>query len=86
MVSERIQFPEMVINGIAENPDGLIGTCPSRGKDRFEARPVQTTNLLVGQDEPGIIPIDEIITQRIDVETDDSPSHYKDDEHPEPKG
>ena len=67
MVAERIKFPNLIVNGIAEHPDGLVSIPLLKGKYFFDPGPVQILDLGILIDHP-IIPICEFVSERIEVE------------------
>jgi hypothetical protein len=72
MVAKGVEFPELVVNGIAENPYRLIGTRPPKGKDLLYVRPVEALDIPIAQNEPRVIPVDKVISEGIEIETPNS--------------
>ena len=67
MVTKRIEFPNPVINGIAEHPDGLVSIPLFEGKYLLNPGPVQMSDLGILIDHP-IIPICKLVFERVEVE------------------
>jgi len=76
MVTNRIKFPNLVINGITEHPDGLVSIPLFEGKYFFNPDPVQISDLGILIDHP-IIPICKLVFERVEVEYCDK---YRDKE------
>jgi hypothetical protein len=67
MITQWIEFPEVVINGITQNPNGLIGDSLPQGKYRTYIFPAQTSDLSISINHR-VIPIREEVVERVDIQ------------------
>jgi hypothetical protein len=64
----RIEFPEMVINAITQNPYWLIGCSSFWGEDALNILYAQTPDFTIGINH-SIIPVSEKVAARIQIKT-----------------
>jgi hypothetical protein len=66
MITKRIEPPEVIINDIAQDPNGLVSRSSFVGEDVLEIIPGQVSDLTIGIDH-SVIPIGEYITEGIKI-------------------
>src|SRR5512136_2849163 len=70
MIAKRVQLPKIVIDGIAEDPDRLVSIATFKSEYLLETLPIQIPDRRILVNHP-IIPICELVPQRIEVEDGD---------------
>jgi hypothetical protein len=68
MITQWIEFPEVVINGITQNPNRLIGGGLMKGEDSLDVFPVETLHLGITIYHR-IVPVSKEVPQGIKVES-----------------
>jgi hypothetical protein len=48
MITQRVQFPETIIDGITQDPNGLVGRSLLMRKDLKDIFPIEAFNLWIG--------------------------------------
>jgi hypothetical protein len=65
VVPDWIEFPDPVINGIAQQSDGLKCGGLFGGKYFDDILQAQTPNFLISNDQPWVIPVHKLIFERV---------------------
>jgi len=67
VISQRIELPEMIIDGVTEHPDRLIGGGLMKGEDSPEVLPIEALHLGITIYHR-IVPVGKEVPQGIKVE------------------
>jgi hypothetical protein len=80
VITQRVKFPNPVIDGITKDPDGLVCICFLKREYLFDPTPTQISNvgILVNH---SIVPIGELVPQGIEVEYGDQYRNNKTGSH-----
>jgi hypothetical protein len=82
MITHRIKFPEMIIDGITKDPDGLKSISLLKCEYFLDPFPIQIPDGGILVNHP-VVPVCKLVSQRIEVE---NPNQYQnseaDDEYP----
>jgi len=70
VITQGVEFPKPVINGITEHADGLISIPTLKREYLLDPLPIQISDRRILVNHP-IVPIGELVSQRIEVEYGD---------------